>query len=45
MQVKHEELKMMPIGDVWSEFLRRENVEEDYLTQVKKYEQEVLNKR
>ena len=45
LQVCHEELKMMPIGDVWDEFLRQEKVEKDYLSIVKQYEKDVLNKR
>ena len=45
LQVKHEELKMLPIGDVWNEFLKRENIKEDYLSVVKEYEKEVLSKR
>ena len=45
LQVKHEELKTLPIGDIWSEFLRRENVKEDYLSEIKKYEKEVFSKR
>ena len=40
-----EELKTAPLGDVWAEFLSRENVAADYLSQVKKYEQEVLVNR
>ena len=40
-----EEMKMMPLGDVWTEFLRRSGVEENYLLEVKKYECEVLSKR
>ena len=40
-----EEMKMMPLGDVWEEFLRRSGVEENYLLEVKKYECEVLSKR
>ena len=45
LQVKHEELKTLPLGDIWSEFLKRENVKEDYLTEIKAYEKEVLSKR
>lgn len=45
LQVKHEELKMLPIGDVWEEFLRRENIPSDYLTIIKDYEKKVLAKR
>ena len=40
-----EEMKTAPLGDVWNEYLRRENVTADYLGEVKKYEQEVLVKR
>lgn len=45
LQVKHEELKTMPFGDVWEEFLKREKVESDYLKVVKEYEKKVLSKR
>ena len=41
----NEEMKTAPFGDVWNEYLKRENVEPDYLSSVKKYEQEVLVKR
>lgn len=40
-----EEMKTMPMGDVWEEYLKRENVAADYLSEVKKYEKEVLVKR
>lgn len=40
-----EEMKMMPIGDVWEEFLHREGVIADYLPEIRKYESEVLSKR
>ena len=40
-----EEMKTAPFGDVWREYLERENVASDYLSEVKKYEQEVLVKR
>ena len=45
LQVKLEEEKLLPIGDVWNEFLAREGVEADYLSAVKEYEKEVLSKR
>jgi len=38
LMVLNEEMKTMPIGDVWEEYLRRENVPSDYLTAVKEYE-------
>ena len=40
-----EEMKMMPIGDVWNEFLAREGIKENYLEEIKNYESEVLAKR
>ena len=40
-----EEMKTMPFGDVWDEFLTREDVPKNYLSEVKKYENEVLSKR
>ena len=40
-----EEIKTMPFGDVWNEFLDREGVTRNYLGEVKKYEAEVLSKR
>ena len=40
-----EEMKTAPFGDVWNEYLERENIASDYLSEVKKYEQEVLVKR
>ena len=40
-----EEMKMMPMGDVWEEFLSRSGVVSNYLAEVNKYENEVLLKR
>ncbi len=40
-----EELKTAPFGEVWKEFLRRENVCDNYYEEVLKYEKEVLVKR
>ena len=40
-----EEMKTAPFGDIWNEYLKRENTPGDYLAEVKKYEQEVLVKR
>ncbi len=40
-----EEMKTMPFGDVWNEFLAREGVVQNYLIEVRKYESEVLSKR
>ncbi len=43
--VLQEELKTAPFGDVWQEYLERENIPEDYLSLVKEYEQKVLVNR
>ena len=45
LQVALEESKLLPLGDVWAEFLRREGVCEAYLPEVRRYEAEVLSKR
>ena len=45
LMVMQENLKTMPFGDIWDEYLRRENVEADYLTPIVAYEQDVLSKR
>ena len=40
-----EEMKTMPFGDIWNEFLTREGVLANYLAEIKDYEREVLSKR
>lgn len=45
LMVLHEELKIMPFGDVWAEYLKQTDTPADYLTEVKQYENEVLKKR
>lgn len=45
LMVAKEDLKVMPFGDVWQEYLSRENVKNDYISEVKKYEKEVLEER
>ena len=45
LQACQELYKMMPIGDVWNEFLRREGKKANYLPEIKRYENEVLSKR
>ena len=45
LMVLQEELKTAPFGDIWNEYLLQQNIENDYLTQVKKYEKEVLVNR
>ena len=43
--VCQEQYKLMPLGDVWDEFMRREGKSVNYLEEVKRYEKEVLLKR
>ena len=45
LMVLQEELKTAPFGDVWQEYLKRENVAEDYLSVIREYEQKVLVNR
>ena len=45
LQAKTEGYKLMPVGDIWNEFITREGVELDYLSAVKKYEKDVLSAR
>ena len=45
LMVMQEELKTMPFGDVWNEYLRRCGVSADYYTEVAAYERDVLSKR
>lgn len=40
-----EEMKTAPLGDIWNEYLKRENVQSNYISEVRKYEQEVLVNR
>lgn len=45
LMVRQEELKIMPFGAVWEEYLRRETVPQDYFAEIKRYEADVLSKR
>ena len=45
LMVRQEELKTMPFGAVWEEYLRRENIPLDYFAEIKRYEADVLSKR
>ncbi len=45
VMVMQEELKTMPFGDIWAEYLRRQHVPTDYLSPVLAYEEAVLSKR
>lgn len=45
LMIVQEELKTAPFGDIWNEYLERENTSVEYFAEVKRYEQEVLSKR
>ena len=45
LMVMQEDQKTMPFGDIWAEYLKRENVKEDYISEVLAYEKEVLSNR
>ena len=40
-----EDMKTMPFGDVWDEYLKRQQVNADYVKEVLQYENEVLKER
>ena len=41
----NEKFKTMPIGDVWEEYLARQNLSDDWFDEVEKFEREVIAKR
>ena len=43
--VTSEEMKTMPMGDVWNYYLMLNNVPENFYPEVERYEKEVLSKR
>ena len=45
LMVMQEELKDLPLGVVWQEYLKRENVKADYLAEIKTYEKQILKER
>jgi len=45
LMVEQEEYKTLPFGDVWREYLERENLTENYLTDIRKYENKILKER
>ena len=47
LMVMNEAVKMLPIGEIWEEYCRRENVCDDFhfYDEIEKYEREVLVKR
>jgi len=45
LMVMQEQVKILPLGDVWEEYLAREGMQEDYYSSVLDYEKNVLNER
>lgn len=45
LMVLGEEMKTMPFGDVWNEYLNRQGVESSYIDSIKEYEKKVLVNR
>ena len=47
LMVMNEAVKMLPIGEIWEEYCRREGVADDlhFFDEIEKYEQNVLTKR
>lgn len=41
----NEKFKMMPVGDVWDEYLRRQGLSEDWFGEVEAFEKDVIAKR
>ena len=45
LMILSEEMKTMPMGDVWEEFLERQGIESCYINSIKEYEEKVLVNR
>ena len=45
LMAMQEDMKTMPFGDVWDEYLKRQQVNADYVKEVLQYENEVLKER
>ena len=45
LMILSEEMKTMPMGDIWAEFLERQGTESCYINSIKEYEEKVLVNR
>ena len=45
LMAEQEKAKMLPFSDVWTEYLKRENMTDDYYDEIARYETSVLKER
>ena len=45
LMVRQEEYKTLPFGAVWKEYLKRQGLEEEYLSAIREYETQVSKER
>ena len=45
LMILQEDMKLMPLGDVWNEFLEREAVVANYINEIKLYEKKIFAER
>ena len=45
LTVLQEDMKTAPFGDIWDEYLRRENISNDYISAILDYEKNTLEAR
>lgn len=45
LMVLQEEVKDLPLGVIWNEYLKREGIATDYLSEIKTYEKKILKER
>lgn len=45
LMVEQEKAKLLPFADVWTEYLNRETINEDYYDEIARYEEAVLKER
>ena len=45
LMVEQEKAKMLPFSDIWAEYLKRENMSDNYYDEITRYEAKVLKER